>query len=162
VLLDAFARVQTPEARLVLAGDGSERAKLAAQATRLGIAERVHFVGLRDDVDAFLDEVDVAAMSSDFEGTPLFGFECMAAGTPLVATAVGGLPDMLDHGQSALLVPPRDPAALASALDELLADRPRGAALAAAARERLEGFEIGAVAARYAELYERLLEARRR
>jgi glycosyltransferase involved in cell wall biosynthesis len=162
VLLDAFARVRTPDARLVLAGDGPERTRLGAQAERLGVADRVHFMGLRDDVDALLRGVTVAVMSSDFEGTPLFGFECMAAGTPLVATAVGGLPDMVDHGESALLVPRRDPGALAAALDELLADPDRRTALAAAARERLAGFEIGAVATRFAELYDLLLDERGR
>jgi glycosyltransferase involved in cell wall biosynthesis len=159
VLLDAFARVDG-SAHLVIAGDGSCRAALEERATALGIAGRTHFLGLRDDVDGILASVDVAAMSSDFEGTPLFAFECMAAGTPLVATAVGGLPDMLEDGRSALLVPPRDPGALATGLSRALGDPTLREALAAAARSRLERYRIDAVAARFAALYEELLGRR--
>jgi glycosyltransferase involved in cell wall biosynthesis len=159
VLLDAFARVDAG-AHLVIAGDGSCRSALEERAAALGIAARTHFLGLRDDVDGILAAIDVATMSSDFEGTPLFAFECMAAGTPLVATAVGGLPDMLEDGRSALLVPPRDPAALAAGLSRALADPALRGALAAAAGERLERYRIDAVAARFAELYEELLERR--
>ena len=96
-------------------------------------------------------------MSSDYEGTPLFGFECMAAGTPLVATAVGGLPDMLEDGRSAVLVPRRDPGALAAGIERLLAAPEEGRALAEEARRALERYEIDAVAARFAALYRELL-----
>jgi glycosyltransferase involved in cell wall biosynthesis len=156
VLLDAFARLDAG-AHLVIAGDGECRASLEERASALGVRERAHFLGLRDDVDGLLPEFDVAAMSSDFEGTPLFAFECMAAGTPLVATAVGGLPDMLDDGQSAVLVAPRDPAALADGLGRALADPSLRARLAAAARERLARYHIDAVASRFADLYTELL-----
>ena len=160
VLIEAVSRLRRADAHLALAGDGERRPALERAAAELGVAGRVHFLGLRDDVDAILADVDVAALSSDYEGTPLFAFECMAAGTPLVATDVGGLPDMLEHGRSALLVPPRDPAALAAALDGLLEDPARRAALATAARRRLARYEIGPVAARFADLYDRLLDAR--
>jgi glycosyltransferase involved in cell wall biosynthesis len=158
VLIDAFGRLRRADAHLVLAGDGECRSALERTASAPGIAQRVHFLGLRDDVDGILRAVDIAAISSDFEGTPLFAFECMAAGTPLVATDVGGLRDMVEHGRSALLVPPRDPRALAAALDGLLDDPARGAALAAGASERLRRYEIAPVAARFADLYDRLLE----
>src|SRR6185436_9649888 len=100
VLIDAFARLpeELGPARLVIAGEGPSRADLEQAAARLG----------------------VAAMSSDFEGLPLFAFECMTSGTPLVATNVGGLPEVIDDGETGLLVPARDPAALASALERLL------------------------------------------
>jgi glycosyltransferase involved in cell wall biosynthesis len=156
VLLDAFARLDGG-AHLAIAGDGACRATLEARAAALGIAGRTHFLGLRDDVDAFLGAVDVAAMSSDFEGTPLFAFECMAAGTPLVATAVGGLPDMLEHERSALLVPARDPAALAAALGRALGDASLRRALAEGAAARLERYRIDAVAERFGALYAELL-----
>ena len=100
-------------------------------------------------------------MSSDFEGTPLFAFECMAAHTPLVATAVGGLPDMLEDGRSAILVPPRDPGALATAIERLLGAPEQRKALADAAAQQLERYEIDAVAGRFAGLYRELLERRR-
>jgi glycosyltransferase involved in cell wall biosynthesis len=160
VLLDAMARLRTP-AHLVVAGDGVCRADLERRADALGVAARTHFLGLRDDVDAILAGADVAAMSSDFEGTPLFAFECMAAGTPLVATAVGGLPDMLEDGRSAILVPRRDPVALAAALDRLLDSPAERATLAAAAAQRLARYRIDAVAGRFADLYRELLERKR-
>ena len=160
VLLDAFARLRDRRAHLVIAGDGERRAALERRAGELGIAARTHFLGLRDDVDGILADVDVAAMSSDFEGTPLFAFECMAARTPLVATAVGGLPDMLEDGSSAILVPPRDAAALTDGIDALLADPARRGTLAAAAAERLRHHRIDAVAERFGTLYRELLERR--
>ena len=141
----------------MIAGDGVCRPDLERRAAELGIAERTHFLGMRDDVDGILAAVDVAAMSSDYEGTPLFGFECMAAGTPLVATAVGGLPDMLEDGRSALLVPRRDPVALAAAIERLLAAPEERKRLADGAAKALERYEIDAVAARFAELYRELL-----
>jgi glycosyltransferase involved in cell wall biosynthesis len=159
VLLDAFARVRD-SAHLVIAGDGSGRAALERRAGELRIADRTHFLGLRDDVDGILAALDVAAMSSDFEGTPLFAFECMAAGTPLVATAVGGLPDVLEHGRSAILVPPRDPAALAAGIDGLLEDPEARSAIAAAAAARLEPYRMDAVAERFGALYTELLARR--
>jgi glycosyltransferase involved in cell wall biosynthesis len=160
VLLEAFARVRG-DAHLVLAGDGACRADLERQAAELGIAARTHFLGLRDDVDGILAALDVAAMSSDYEGTPLFGFECMAAGTPLVATAVGGLPDMLEDGRSAVLVPRRDPVALAEGIERLLGSPEERRKLSEEASRRLERYEIDAVAARFAGLYRELLERKR-
>ena len=159
VLLEAFARVRG--AHLVIAGDGVCRPDLERQAADLGIASRTHFLGLRDDVDGILAALDVAVMSSDYEGTPLFGFECMAAGTPLVATAVGGLPDMLEDGRSALLVPRRDPAALAAGIERLLAAPDERRALADAATRALERYEIDPVAERFAGFYRELLDRKR-
>jgi glycosyltransferase involved in cell wall biosynthesis len=157
VLLEAFAHVRAG-AHLVIAGDGPRRAELEARARSLGVAGRAHFLGVRDDVPSVLAALDVAVISSDFEGTPLFALECMAAGTPLVATAVGGLPTLL--GDDAVLVPPRDPAALAAGIDRLLDDPGLRAALADAARERARPHEIGAVAERFGALYVDLLERR--
>lgn len=171
VLLDAFALVleSTPAAHLLIAGDSVMRPDgtrdplrqtLEARAAELGIAGSVHFLGIRDDVDAILSAADVAALSSDFEGTPLFLFECMAHDAAVVATAVGGVPDVIDNGSSGILVPPRDPQALAAGLAELLADPDRRAALTVTARRRLDEFRIEVVAGRFADLYEELMEAR--
>ena len=98
-------------------------------------------------------------MSSDFEGLPLFAFECMAHRTPLVATGVGGLPDLID-GCSGVLVPPRDPDALADALAKLLRDPALRESIADAAEQRLGGYGMTAIAARFAELYDALLAER--
>lgn len=158
VLLDAFPRVReaVPEAHLAIAGDGECRSALEAKARSDGQAERVHFLGRRSDVDAILRAGDVAVMSSDFEGTPLVAYECIANRTPLVATAVGGLPDIIEDGRTGRLVPPRDPRALASALVELLTDPARRAEIVAAAAQREAQFTIAAAASRFAALYEQL------
>jgi glycosyltransferase involved in cell wall biosynthesis len=159
VLIEAHARVvgTIPAAHLVVAGRGECRQDLERRARELGTEASVHFLGRRRDVDALLGAFDVAAMSSDFEGTPLFVFECMAAGTPLVATAVGGVPDVIEDGRTGILVPPRDPGRLAEAIVGLLGNAEERRRLAAAAGERLGGFSIDATAARFASLYESLV-----
>lgn len=158
VLLDAFASVikRVPDAHLVVAGHGPSLNALQRQASELRLAHRIHFLGRRMDVDAILGTADLAAMSSDFEGTPLVVFECMASRTPLVATAVGGLPEVVEHGQTGLLVPPRDPEALAQALVALLRDPVRRRRMGEAAGERLNAFSLDATVHRFAALYETL------
>jgi glycosyltransferase involved in cell wall biosynthesis len=162
VLIAAQVEVirRIPAAHLVIAGDGAREAELRARADELGIADRVHLIGLRSDVDALLRAFDVGAMSSDWEGMPLFVFECMAAGTPLVATDVGGLPEVVEQGRTGILVPRRDPTALGRAIAGLLADPERGRELAAAAAQRSEEFTIEAVSNRFADLYDELLRER--
>jgi glycosyltransferase involved in cell wall biosynthesis len=108
-------------------------------------------------VTPLLQTVDVGALSSDWEGMPLFVLECMATGTPVVATNVGGLPEIVEDDRTGLLVPPRDPAALAAAISALLADPERGRLLAATAAERMDDFTIETVAHRFADLYEQLV-----
>ena len=158
VLLEAHARLLTsmPDAHLAIAGDGPIRAKLEHRARELALDGRVHFLGKRNDVDAILRTLDVAALSSDFEGKPLFVLECMANRTPLVATAVGGLPELIRDGETGVLVPPRDPEALAHAIERLLVDRELRSSLAAAAADEVSGLTIEAVALRFADLYETL------
>jgi glycosyltransferase involved in cell wall biosynthesis len=158
VLLEAHAWLlrSMPDVHLAIAGDGQTRAEVERRARELSLDGRVHFLGERDDVDAILRSLDVAALSSDFEGSPLFVLECMANGTPIVATAVGGLPQMVLDGETGVLVPPRDPEALAGAIGRLLVDPERRAMLAAAAANRLSEFTIEAVARRFADLYETL------
>ena len=158
VLVDAFASVSRtlPEARLLLAGDGPCRPRLERHVAALGLADRVHFLGMREDVDALLRALDVAAMSSSFEGSPLFAFESMANEAPLVATAVGGLNDIFEHGRSALLVPAGDSEALADSIVTLLRDPERRRRIAAAAHAELESYTIERVVERYVALYERL------
>ena len=160
VLLSAFALVvdTVPDAQLAIAGHGPCRSELEELARELGLEHRVRFLGRRNDVDAILRAADVAAMSSDYEGTPLVAFECIANRTPLVATAVGGLPDIVDDGRTGILVPPRNPTALADALISLLGDSARRERIASAAAERLEEFTIEAAASRFATLYETLAD----
>jgi glycosyltransferase involved in cell wall biosynthesis len=159
VLVEAFSVVAAgdPGARLVIGGDGERRQPLEAQARELGIADRTHFLGMREDVPTLLAGFDVAVMSSDYEGTPLFAVECMASGTALVATRVGGLPDLVEDGVSALLVPPRDVPALAGAIGSLLGDPELRERIGAAGRERSERFSMPHTAERFMDLYRELL-----
>lgn len=158
VLLDAHSQLlaRVEDAHLVIAGDGPCRQDLERRIAQLGTGPWVHLLGRRRDVDAILRQVDVGAMSSDWEGMPLFVFECMAAGTPLVATHVGGLSDVVTDGETGLLVPPRDPSALTAAIERVLTDQLLAKRLAGAAATRLDQFTIDSVARRFADLYEEL------
>ena len=167
VLLEAFVRVlaTVPEARLVIVGDGEERDDLQSRTTALGIQDSVRFTGVRQDVATVWRSADVAALSSDYEGTPLSVLEAMAAGVPLVATEVGGMRDIAgDDGRrhGVVLVPRRDPDALGSALVGLLTDPTLRRQLGEAARARAGDFTGERHAQRCADLYLRLLARPRR
>ncbi len=161
VMLRAHALVagRLAGTQLLLAGAGPCEAELRNLAAELGTQDSVHFLGMRRDVDEILARVDLGAMSSDWEGMPLMIFECMAAGTPLVATAVGGIPEVVIDGSTGLLVGPRDANALADALTKVLSDGALRERLATNAAARLPQFTIDAVAERFAELYEGLIAA---
>src|SRR3954452_9345620 len=111
-------------------------------ARSLGIADSVHWLGIRTDGAVVREALDVAVMSSDFEGTPLFSFECMAARLPMVVTDVGGQRDIFEDGTSALLVPPQDPPAMAEALLDLLSSSGRRREMAEASYARLYEFRF--------------------
>ncbi|MBE3133699.1 MAG: glycosyltransferase [Acidobacteria bacterium] len=121
VLLDAFSRVvaRLPHARLILAGDGVCRSALEAQARALGVARLVRFTGRSDDMSALYRVADIGVLASRNEGTPLFLIEAMAAGLPVVATAVGGVADVVRNEITGLLVPPDRPEDLAEAMVRL-------------------------------------------
>jgi glycosyltransferase involved in cell wall biosynthesis len=162
VMLEAHAKlVETcPGAHLALAGDGDSRPDVERRIAELSIADSTHLLGVRTDVDAVIRCFDVAAMSSDFEGMPLFAFECFANRTPLVATAVGGLTQIIDDGRTGMLVPPRRPDLLAAKIAMLLGDPALRDRLATAARAELDAYSIDAIAGQWADLYERLLRER--
>lgn len=159
VLLDAFALVleRLPEAHLAIAGYGPMGEKWQEHARSIGIADSVHWLGIRTDGAVVREALDVAVMSSDFEGTPLFSFECMAARLPMVVTDVGGQRDIFENGTSALLVPPQDPPAMADALVALLSSPERRREMAGAAYERLADFTVERAVERVERLYGRLL-----
>ena len=130
---------ELPSARLLLVGDGPDRPKLEALAEELALGDRVIFAGLRSDAHRILGLVDLAVLSSyTVECFPYAILEAMAMGVPAVCTAVGGLPEMIEEGVTGRLVPPRDPAALAAAIVDVLRDPERTREMGRAARARLE------------------------
>jgi glycosyltransferase involved in cell wall biosynthesis len=155
-LLEAATRV--PEAIFVLAGEGPRRERLEELAGELGIADRVRFLGRREDVPRLLAACDVFALPSLYEGSSLAVLEAMASGTPVVGSAVGGTDELIEDGRTGLLVPPGDPGALAAALRRLLANPELRTELAARARERVErDLTRERMAARVTAVYRELL-----
>ena len=146
-----------PTARLVLVGDGPLEAELRAQAAQLGIAGQVVFAGARPDVERVLAVFDVFVSASVFEGLPTVVLESMAAGVPVVATAVSGSRELVQDGRNGLLVPAGAAAELAQAINRLLAELQLGAALAQTARAGLAPYSIAAVAGAYQAVWETLL-----
>lgn len=160
LFLDAAARVASrdPAARFVVVGDGALRSEVEQHARSLRIADRVIFTGWRRDLSRVYADLDVLAVSSDNEGTPLSVIEAMAAGCPVVATRVGGLRDLITDGETGRLVPPKDPEALSAAIQEFLLDRPRAARMGQTARALAqERFGIERLVSDTETLYEQLL-----
>lgn len=162
LLIEAFARVAAaePRARLVLGGDGRARKQLEAQVADLGLGERVHFLGMRQDVVAIWRAIDVGVMTSDREGSPIAAMEAMAQGVPMVATDVGGMPEVVRDGETGVLVPAGDVAAIADHVLALVRDGDRRRAMGAAARAHVQDFTAQRQAERCAALYEELLARR--
>jgi L-malate glycosyltransferase len=155
-LLSAFAQVarELPDARLVLVGDGSQRAALEAQARQPPLAGKVHFLGRRADVPSLLPLFDVFALSSTSEGLPLTILEAMAAGLPCVSTAVGAVPEAVLEGETGRLVPPGDAHRLAAALRDLLTDPTLARRLGTTAQHRARAlFDLKVMTRRYEDLY---------
>ncbi len=131
-LLSAVQRVD--DVHVAIIGDGPERSRLESLRDELGLASRVHFTGFLSELETVYPDLDCVVNSSLNEGTPVALIEAMAAGVPVVATAVGGTPDLLRDGALGTLVPPGDADALATALSEALEDHDSSFARAAEAR----------------------------
>jgi glycosyltransferase involved in cell wall biosynthesis len=174
-LIEAWPKVlaRVPEARLLVIGEGSQRLQLEAQAEALGLlGERCRgeacvgtrharpgamavFTGLRDDVPAVTAALDVAVLPSYREAQGLAILEAMALRRPVVATNVGGVPEMVEHERSGLLVPPHDPSALAQAIVRLLIDHPLADTLARAGHDLAHTrFSLEAMVERVNAIYE--------
>jgi glycosyltransferase involved in cell wall biosynthesis len=165
VLLPAVAALvrERPEVRLAIAGEGPLRARLQELAAQNGLNGHVRWLGLVREVPDLLAAADVFVLASRYDAFPTAVLEALAAGRPVVATRVGGVPEIVEEGKSALLVNPGDPAELASAIGTLLADPARAAALGAAGRQRInERFRAESWSRRLEELYGRAIESRRR
>jgi glycosyltransferase involved in cell wall biosynthesis len=117
-------RQQVPQAHFVIVGDGELRGEIEAQVDALGLRDAVTFTGWQRDLAPIYSDLDALVISSDNEGTPVSVIEALSGGCPVVTTAVGGLPDLLDSGALGKLVPPRDADALSSAIVDTLRHAP--------------------------------------
>jgi glycosyltransferase involved in cell wall biosynthesis len=160
--LDTAARVarERPDVTFVVAGDGELRSKLGARA-RETLGDRCRFLGWVMDLPALYAALDVVVLTSRNEGTPVAMIEAGAARTPVVATRVGGVADVVRDGKTGLLVPPGDPGAVAAGVSALLDDPDRARAFGAAARQEVhDRFTIDRLADDLADLYGELLDRR--
>jgi glycosyltransferase involved in cell wall biosynthesis len=145
-------------ASLLLAGEGPELLSLEAQARILGIADRVHFLGPRTDIPELLAVCDIVCLPSLYEGLPLALLEAMAAGKPVVASAIPGVDEVVSDGVTGILVPPGDAAALAQALCRLISDPESRECLGMDARNHVRAtFTLQTMAARIDAVYRHAL-----
>ncbi len=150
-----------PDVRFVIVGDGELRLPLEQQARALGLDGCAHFLGWQRDLEPIYADLDLLVLSSLNEGTPVSLIEGMAAGLPVVATKVGGIPDLVEDGKTGLLVPPKDSGALSAAMEELLGDADRRREMGRLGREAVyPKYSDAALIDRMDHLYSSLLQAR--
>jgi glycosyltransferase involved in cell wall biosynthesis len=140
VFLESARRVllKKPDARFWVVGEGELRGELEAVTSRLGLAGAVSFLGYRNDIPNVMASSDVIACASSYESGPRCVLEALSLGRPVVATSVGGIPEIISDGETGMLVPPGDPEALAAAIARLLADRELACSLGTAGRKLIE------------------------
>ncbi len=159
-LLRAFAEIrkEIPQARLVIVGEGDLRASLEHQASELKIGDSVIFTGFRDDIPDIVSMLDVAVLPSLFEGMGRVLLEAMAMERPVVASRVGGIPDLVDHGVNGLLVPPEDAGELAAAIKKILLDPQLGREMGRAGQKKVsEQFSADYMAQAIERVYRELM-----
>lgn len=166
MLARAFAAIalprQNPKLKLLIVGDGEQRARLEEFVAMLGLNRIVIFAGMRRDVPRLLRAMDVFALSSVSEGLPLTVLEAMAARLPVVATNVGALPELVEEGRTGFLVPIRHAAAMSDKFEAFLANRRLANILGEAARQKVvREFTMERMLRNYGEMYEAVLENRR-
>jgi glycosyltransferase involved in cell wall biosynthesis len=154
-LVEAAALMRTPGAQVVLVGDGPARAEVEAATRRLGLDGRVHVTGFvaHHRTPAVLAAADLLVLPSTYEELGTVLVEALQVGLPAVASRVGGIPEVVEHGRTGLLVPPGDPAALARAIDAVLGDPALAARLSAGARERAPAYDWDRMADEVRALY---------
>lgn len=156
----ALLRERGRRLKVLFVGDGAERPRIEQRVVQLGLADSVHFLSRRDDVPRILAHVDLLCLPSWAEGFPNAVMEAMAASLPVVVTAVGGCPELVADGQNGLVVPPREPPALAEAIERILFGMGRKAARVMGRKGRAiirERYSLDSSAARLAELYDALV-----
>jgi glycosyltransferase involved in cell wall biosynthesis len=160
-LVDAVARVrdQIPDVHLQLVGDGETRPAVEAQVARLGLGRNVEFLGSVSDVWPLLARARIFAMPSTYEPLGISALEAMAAGLPVVATAVGGLREVVIDGQTGFLCRPGDPQDLADRLTSLLSDDDLASKMGERGRDAAQRFTVERTTEGYAQVYDRLLNS---
>ena len=159
----AIVALRFPEVRFLVAGDGANKTQLEEQARQMGLEQRMLFAGFRSDVPELLSEAAVSVLPSLSEGLSNSLLESMASGVPVIATRVGGNPEVIDHEVTGLLVPPRDPVALADAMSRLLGNKDLALRFGQAGKRRVaEFFSMERSVGETEHLYQRLVEARGR
>lgn len=164
VLVRAFARLRAaiPDAHLVLVGDGPSRDELRGLVAQLGVEDSVHFAGYQAEPERFLQIMNVFALTSGMEGLPLSILEAWAVGLPVVASAVGGVPDLIAEGEDGFLFPSGDEEKLAAILADLLRNPERARQIGNAARRKVtEQYDLRRMADDYDREYRELLGNRR-
>jgi len=159
-LLKSFAIVakRLENATLVIAGDGQMRQQLQTEAIQLGVADKISFLGFRNDIPELLQTFGLFVLSSIKEGTSLTILEAMAAGLPVVATNVGGNPEVVEHGHTGYIVPPKHPEKLADAIIEILSDKKKAKTMGANGRIIAQrNYSLERMCRAYEEIYWRLL-----
>jgi glycosyltransferase involved in cell wall biosynthesis len=160
ILLRSLSRLNGREYRAMLAGTGAQRDELEQLAIQLGVRDKVDFLGLRDDVWRLMLAADCLVLPSRWEGLPMVILEAMARAKPVIASAVGGIPEVIKDGVTGWLVPPEDPLALAETVNRVLSSPEMACSVGCAARELITTkFSIDVTAHRTLELYEKLLKA---
>ncbi|HXF56069.1 MAG TPA: glycosyltransferase [Actinomycetota bacterium] len=155
-----MVRRAVPEARFVLVGAGPLEREVRRQVVALGLEGAVVFTGSREDAPRIAAASDVFLLASEHEGLPIALLEAMAMGCPVVATRVGGVPEVVRHGRDGLIVPPSDSAASAEAVTCLLLDPELRRSMGEAARGRAAQFDLRVAVGRIEDVYEGLLERR--
>lgn len=154
VRMAAMVVQQCPEARFVMIGDGPDRPTIEREIDALGLTDYVRLLGVRRDVTSLLGDFDVFVLASYSEGLPRAILEAMASRTTVVATRVGGVPEVVHDDQTGVLVPPGEPSALAAAVVSLLGNPQRAERLAAEARRRLDRYDVAETVRRSERMYE--------
>jgi len=150
-----------PDARFLVIGDGAHRDSLAAQTEQLGVANRVVFTGFRTDIAQILPQLTLSVLASLTEGFSNTLLESMAAGVPVVATRVGGNPEIVADGTTGILVPPRNPEALKEAICRLLSNPQLAQSMGSSGKERIrQNFSVESAVRRTEQLYTDLMASR--
>ena len=149
---------QVPRARFLILGDGHERETHQARAAELGVGDRVVFAGFQSEVASYYRAMDLSVLTSLSEGLSITVLESMSYGLPVVATRVGGNPELIVDGETGILVPPRDPQAFAEEVIKLLKDSSFRSSLGRLARQRVQDhFSLPIVTQQYEALYRQVL-----